>query len=102
MTKPFWLVLMAMLCAAATPARADDKVLNVYCWDEYLPKDVLEDFTKRTGIKVTLTLYDSNEAMLAKVASGVVSFDLVFPSEYAVRILSEKRLIREIDKSKIP
>jgi len=76
-------------------------VLNVYCWDEYLPKDVLDAFTARTGVKVTLTLYDSNEAMLAKIAGGVVSYDLVFPSEYAVRILAEKKLVRELDKSKL-
>src|SRR3954453_17502462 len=102
MTKSLWLVLLAVLVIATGVARADDKVLNVYCWDEYLPKDVLDDFTKRTGVKVTLTLYDSNEAMLAKVASGVTSYDLIFPSEYAVRVLTEKKLVREIDKSKIP
>src|ERR1700712_2996599 len=99
--------LIPLLCGALmllsfAPARADDKVLNVYCWDEYLPKDVLDDFTKRTGVKVTLTLYDSNEAMLAKVASGVAAYDLIFPSEYAVRVLTEKKLVREIDRSKIP
>jgi spermidine/putrescine-binding protein len=95
-------LVLAVLLVASCLARAEEKVLNIYCWDEYLPKDVLEDFTKRTGTKVTLTLYDSNEAMLAKLASGVVSFDLVFPSEYAVRVLAEKKLVREIDKSKIP
>ena len=99
--KRLFITLLALL-AFATTTRADDKVLNVYCWDEYLPKDVLEDFTKRTGVKVTLTLYDSNEAMLAKVGSGVTSYDLVFPSEYAVRVLAEKKLVRELDKSKIP
>ncbi len=95
-------LVLALLLVASCFARAEEKVLNIYCWDEYLPKDVLDDFTKRTGTKVTLTLYDSNEAMLAKLASGVVSFDLVFPSEYAVRVLAEKKLVREIDKSKIP
>jgi spermidine/putrescine-binding protein len=95
-------LVLILLLVASCFARAEEKVLNIYCWDEYLPKDVLDDFTKRTGTKVTLTLYDSNEAMLAKLASGVVSFDLVFPSEYAVRVLAEKKLVREIDKSKIP
>ncbi len=94
-------MILAALCFLTPLARAAEQTLNIYCWDEYLPKDVLEDFTKRTGIKVTLTLYDSNEAMLAKVASGVTSYDLIFPSEYAVRVLAEKRLVRELDKSKI-
>jgi len=93
---------MMLLAGVASPTRAAEQELNIYCWDEYLPKDVLADFTKRTGIKVTLTLYDSNEAMLAKVASGVTSYDLIFPSEYAVRVLAEKKLVRKLDKSKIP
>jgi spermidine/putrescine-binding protein len=95
------LLLVLATLFLAPPARAQNE-LNVYCWDEYLPKDVLEDFTKRTGIKVTLTLYDSNEVMLAKIASGVSSYDLVFPSEYAVRLLAERKLVRELDKLKIP
>ena len=90
------------LVSLAGVARAADSELNVYCWDEYLPKDVLDDFTKRTGIKVTLTLYDSNEVMLAKLASGVNSFDLVFPSEYAVRVLVDRKLVRELDRAKLP
>ena len=98
-----WMIgaFVAMLSLAGV-ARAADGELNVYCWDEYLPKDVLDDFTQRTGIKVTLTLYDSNEVMLAKLASGVNSFDLVFPSEYAVRVLVDRKLVRELDRSKIP
>jgi spermidine/putrescine-binding protein len=95
-----WIILAALLSAPL--ARAADTELNIYCWDEYLPKDVLDDFTKRTGIKVTLTLYDSNEVMLAKIASGVSSFDLIFPSEYAVRVLADRKLVRELDRSKIP
>ena len=50
---------------------------------EYL----VQDASRHTGIKVTLTLYDSNEVMLTKRAGGVSSFDLVFHSEYAVRVL---------------
>ncbi len=96
------LAIIALALTLLSPtARAADAELNIYCWDEYLPKDILEDFTKRTGTKVTLTLYDSNEAMLAKVGSGVVSYDLIFPSEYAVRVLVDKKLVRELDKSKI-
>jgi spermidine/putrescine-binding protein len=100
--KSFICSVIALISCFAPLVRAADKELNIYCWDEYLPKDVLDDFTKRTGVKVTLTLYDSNEAMLAKVGSGVTSYDLVFPSEYAVRVLAEKKLVRELDKSKIP
>jgi hypothetical protein len=78
------MTVFTLLALFAAPGRAAEPALNIYCWDEYLPKDVLQEFTKRIGIPVTLTLYDSNEAMLAKVASGVTAYDLIFPSEYEI------------------
>ena len=46
---------------------AKDKILYIYNWSEYMPKDVLKNFTKETGIKVKYSTYDSNEAMYAKI-----------------------------------
>ena len=60
------LTLVALLLMATT-ASAASKVLNLYIWSEYIPDQVLADFTKKTGIKVKISTYDSNEAMYAKV-----------------------------------
>ncbi|MCE1237952.1 MAG: spermidine/putrescine ABC transporter substrate-binding protein PotF, partial [Hyphomicrobiales bacterium] len=38
--------------AAATGAQAQEKVVNVYNWSDYIDPTILEDFTKETGIKV--------------------------------------------------
>jgi len=38
--------------AAATPAAAEEKVVNVYNWSDYIAEDTLANFTKETGIKV--------------------------------------------------
>jgi spermidine/putrescine-binding protein len=78
-----------------------EKKLNLYIWSEYMPQDVLDDFTKRTGIAVRYDLYDSNEAVLAKLQSGVADYDLVVPSEYMVRILIHSKLLRPLDKSRL-
>ena len=42
-------------------------VLNLFCWSEYVPQEVIDGFTKETGIKVNVENYDSNEAMLSKL-----------------------------------
>ena len=36
--------------------------------------------TDLTGIKVNYTTYDSNESLYAKLKSGGVSYDVIFPS----------------------
>ena len=61
--------------------------LNIYIWTTYLPQEVIDEFAKKTGIEISVDTYDSNEALLAKLQSGVADYDLVVPSDYMVRIL---------------
>ncbi len=78
-----------------------EKKLNVYIWSEYLPREVIDEFTRRTGIAVHYDLYDSNEPVLEKLQSGVADYDLVVPSDYMVRILIQLKLLRPLDKGRL-
>ena len=55
-----------------------------------------------TGIKVNFDLYDSNEALLEKLQSGVADYDLVVPSDYMVKILVAEKLIQPLDHARLP
>jgi spermidine/putrescine transport system substrate-binding protein len=102
-------VCLAMLGVAAGGCKKDEatagadggKVLNLYSWSEYFPQEVLEDFTKQTGIKVNQTNYDSNETMEAKLASGVADYDVVVPSDYEVQRLIAGKLVVALDRAKL-
>lgn len=76
--------------------------LNIYCWSEYIPQDVIDDFAKETGIKVSVENYASNEEMLAKLGAGGGSYDIIQPSEYVIEALAKEKLLRPIDKAAIP
>ncbi|HWZ84868.1 MAG TPA: spermidine/putrescine ABC transporter substrate-binding protein [Thermoanaerobaculia bacterium] len=99
----------AVLAGAACGPRGDEtpypgpgeKKLNLYIWSEYLPKEVIDEFTRRTGIAVHYDLYDSNEPVLEKLQSGVADYDLVVPSDYMVRILIELKLLRPLDRARL-
>jgi spermidine/putrescine-binding protein len=78
-----------------------EKKLNLYIWSEYLPKEVIEEFTRRTGIEIRYDLYDSNEPVLEKLQSGVAAYDLVVPSDYMVRILIQLKLLRPLEKARL-
>ena len=86
----------------ASTATAPDKQLNIYIWSEYLPKEVTDEFTRRTGIAVSVDTYDSNETLLAKLAAGVSSYDLVVPSDYVVQPLVRQNLLKELDHTQLP
>ncbi len=83
------------------PAQQAGKV-NIFIWSEYLPVEVLDEFKAKTGIDYNFDLYDSNEALLAKLESGVADYDIVVPSDYMVRILIQKGLLAELDAARLP
>ena len=95
------LTATAMVLASATLAAAEGE-LQLYNWGNYTSPELLEKFEKETGIRVTVTDYDSNDVALAKVEAGGSGFDLVVPSANYVPIWVEKGLIVPLDLSKLP
>ena len=94
--------LALLLLLAAVPfSYGAEKVLNLFIWSEYIPEQVLADFTKETGIKVNISTYDSNEAMYAKVKLVGKGYDLVVPSSDYVGLMRREGLLTLIDIKKI-
>lgn len=79
------------------------KQLNFYQWTEYTPKSTLEGFEKKYGITVNMSLFSSNEEMIAKLSAGGLSdYDVTVPSNYVVKAMIAQNLLEPIDKSAIP
>ncbi|HKI03411.1 MAG TPA: spermidine/putrescine ABC transporter substrate-binding protein [Thermoanaerobaculia bacterium] len=76
--------------------------VNIYIWTNYLPPEVVADFEQRTGIKVNIDTYDSNEAILEKLQSGVADYDLVVPSDYMMKVLIPEGLVQTLDHARLP
>ena len=91
---------IALLAAFALGGRAHEArrgELNVFIWSNYLPENVISEFEGRYDAKVNVELYDSNEALLAKLQSGGVSFDIIVPSDYMVTVLKEQGLLEPLN-----
>ena len=86
----------------AGPAKAASGQVNIYIWTNYLPPEVVAEFEQRTGIKVNIDTYDSNEAILEKLQSGVADYDLVVPSDYMMKVLIPEGLLQTLDHSRLP
>lgn len=95
------LTATALLMATTSFASAEGE-LQLYNWGDYTNPELLAKFEKETGIKVTVTDYDSNDTALAKIEAGGAGFDLVVPSANYVPIYRDKGLIQELDLSKLP
>ncbi len=90
------------LCASLAGA-AEPKVVNVYNWSDYIAEDTLENFTRKTGIKVTYDVYDANETLEAKLLAGRSGYDVIFPSAqpFAQRHIASG-VYRPLDRAKLP
>jgi len=95
-------IALAALVLAAGAAHAQDNTLRLLTWADYVPKDVLEQFTKETGIKVEVTL-SNNEEMISKLrATAGAGFDLAQPSQDRIAgPQTEFGIYKPLDLSKI-
>lgn len=102
-------ILLTTIFAGIPAQAAPEKItINVYNWGQYISDgtdgtiDVNAEFTKRTGIEVNYTTFDSNETMLTKLETGGSSYDIIIPSEYMVERLIANDMLEELDFNNIP
>jgi putrescine transport system substrate-binding protein len=72
-----------LLCAvvSSSVAHAEEKTLRVYNWFDYITPKALEDFkAQHTSIKLVYDIFDTNEALEAKLLTGNSGYDVVVPS----------------------
>jgi len=96
------ILVLAGPLAAPRPSSGGERELNLYIWSSYIAPETLRKFEERHGVRVNVDLYDSNEALLAKVQAGNVAYDVLCPSNYPIQILLGQGLLRPLDHSALP
>lgn len=96
--------LMAALAlfSSAGLAAAQERVVNVYNWSDYIDQSIIEEFTKETGIKVVYDVYDSNEVLETKLLAGGSGYDVVVPTASFLQRQIAAGVYQKLDKSKLP
>ena len=78
----------------------EGQTLHVYNWGEYTGENLLNDFEAKTGAKVVMENFDSNEQMYIKVANGE-TYDVLVPSDYMIQRLIGEDYLQKLDKTKL-
>jgi putrescine transport system substrate-binding protein len=102
MIRRAFLSLLLVALAAGGARAADDNVLNIYNWSDYIAADTVARFEAETGIEVHYDVYDSNEVLEAKLLAGHSGYDLVVPSAspFMARQI-QAGVYQKIDKAKL-
>ena len=96
------MALAASALMGATGAQAaEQKVLNIYNWSDYIAEDTIKNFEKEYGIKVRYDNFDSNEMLHAKLVAGKTGYDIVVPGAHFAKTQIEGGLLQKLDKSKL-
>ena len=89
--------------AAHVPATAaNEQVLNVYNWSDYIQPSIVKDFERETGIHVNYDVFDSNEILETKLLTGHTNYDLVVPSAAFMERQLQADIYQKLDKSLLP
>jgi putrescine transport system substrate-binding protein len=94
------LTLLAAVALAA-PLAAQQRIVNVYNWSDYVEPTVIEAFTKETGIKVRYDTFDANETLETKLLAGKSGYDVVVPTGYFLERQIKAGVFQKLDKSKL-
>ncbi|EEA91802.1 polyamine ABC transporter substrate-binding protein [Pseudovibrio sp. JE062] len=92
----------AALALSMSAALAEDRVVNVYNWSDYVDAQVLKDFEKETGIKVNYDTFDSNEVLETKLLTGKTGYDVVVPSATFLQRQIQAGVYQKLDKDLLP
>jgi putrescine transport system substrate-binding protein len=98
-------LLSLTLCATSllgAAANAGERELKVYNWFDYITPETLTKFKQDSGIKLTYDIFDTNEALEAKLLTGNSGYDLVVPSNVFLAKQLEAGVFQKLDRSKLP
>lgn len=88
-------VLLTLVLAACAKPSAKPEV-RLYTWDSYDDPAIFSAFEEKTGLKVVVDYYGSNEELLAKLMGGKGGYDVIMPSDYMVDIMARQGLLAEV------
>ncbi len=94
--------IAAAIALLSAPATAEERTVNFYNWSNYMAPDVLDNFTKETGIKVVYDTFDANETLETRLMAGKSGYDVVVPTAYFLQRQIKANIFQKLDKSKLP
>jgi spermidine/putrescine-binding protein len=97
--------IIPTLCATVLSGavHAEERTLRVYNWFDYITPKALEDFkAQNTQTKLVYDIFDTNEALEAKLLTGNSGYDVVVPSNVFLAKQIEAGVFQPVDRSKLP
>lgn len=87
--------------SASLVEAAEEPILNIYNWADYIHPDTIAEFEAETGIEVRYDTYDSSETVEAKMLSGHTGYDVVDMAYYNASRLIPVGIFMPLEKERL-
>ncbi|MDH5254613.1 MAG: spermidine/putrescine ABC transporter substrate-binding protein [Gammaproteobacteria bacterium] len=107
MKRPIRILALALLLLAGGSPRpllaADQAVLRIFNWEEYLDPELAAEFGRRHGVRIEETYFESDTERDRRLAgSGASGFDLVVVDQAQLPVYRDRGWIAPIDAARVP
>jgi putrescine transport system substrate-binding protein len=96
------MVILLWVLLSTSALEAEEKVLNIYNWADYIGETTLADFEREYGIRVNYDIYDAAAMVDAKLMASNSGYDVVVHAAGFSSRLQEAGIFLELDKTKLP
>lgn len=76
--------------------------VSLCTWPSYHDPANFDAFTAATGAAVEVTVYGSNEEMMAKLQAGAAGYDVIVPTNYTIRDYVQQKMFQPLDLAQLP
>ena len=96
------ILTLALVLAVLGGCGKKSETMTLYTWEGMFPPEVLEGFTKETGIQINYTNFDTDENMLARLeAAKGGDYDVVIADDYIIETVIAEGLAQKLDTGKL-
>jgi spermidine/putrescine-binding protein len=97
------MVIMTVFTGCSGSRRGGENgTVYVYCFGDYFDPELQYEFEEKTGYKVVVDLFDTNEEMYPVIKNNTVQYDVICASDYMIAKLADEGLLAEIDYVNVP
>jgi putrescine transport system substrate-binding protein len=86
----------------ASAATDDGKVVDLYNWADYIAPSTAREFEQRTGIKLRVSTFETNETLESRLMTGDSGYDVVVPTAPFMERQIRSGAYQPLDKKLLP
>jgi putrescine transport system substrate-binding protein len=86
----------------ASAANDDGKVVDLYNWADYIAPSTAREFERRTGIKLRVSTFETNETLESRLMTGDSGYDVVVPTAPFMERQIRSGAYQPLDKKRLP